>query len=101
MHRTGAARLSLLHTPAICCVSSRVGAMTSAEGRPGRSRFFRGLSLASRIANSTAGRRYASVLPEPGGAMPRTSRPTHAGGQHSRCTGVVRLCPRVLSASVK
>ena len=56
-HRTGAARFSLLHTDAICCVSSRVGAMTSAEGRPGGSRFFLGLSLASRIANSTAGRR--------------------------------------------
>ena len=100
-HRTGAARRSFPHTPATCAASSRVGARIAAEGRPRGADAGRGRSLASRIANSTAGRRYARVLPLPGGAMPRTSRPAQHGGQHSRWIGVVRLCPRERSASSK
>ena len=104
-HRTGADRRSLPQTAKICSASSRVGATTNARGSPAgsprRASFPAGKSRASRSANSTAGSRYASVLPLPGGATPRRSRPAHACGQHSRWIGVLPLCPSALSASAK
>ena len=68
-------------TSALCIASSRVGAMTRTRGP--RARLPVSLALSTW---RTAGRRKASVLPEPVAAIPITSRPARRGGpgQHGR-----------------
>ncbi len=69
-----------------CAASSRTGARTRARG-PG----FVGRGAASRRWRT--GRAYATVLPLPVWADPRTSRPWRAGGMAAVWTGVERSKP--------
>ena len=77
-------------TSSICAASSRVGTRTSAVGRRRPRRPAAGLAASrARIA-----RPNASVLPDPVGAMPQTSRPARESGKVAAWIGNAVVIPR-------